>query len=213
MSNKPRMNQRNKFVKKEELTVNLANRQRNLNQTPVVVWLTGLSGAGKTTLANGLEKRLLSNGIHSFLLDGDNIRLGLCKDLGFSAEDRKENIRRVAQVARLFFESAAVTICSFVSPFIEDRSLVRSLFPEGSFFEVFVKASLEDCERRDAKGLYKLAREGKLLEFTGVSSPYEEPENPELILDPGSLSVEESVERLYRMIQQKIRFEYSEDEV
>lgn len=213
MSNQSRMNQRNKFVKKEELTVSLANRQRNLNQTPVVVWLTGLSGAGKTTLANGLEKRLLSNGIHSFLLDGDNIRLGLCNDLGFSVEDRKENIRRVAQVARLFFESAAVTICSFVSPFIEDRSSVRGLFPEGSFFEVFVNASIEDCENRDTKGLYKLAREGKLLEFTGVSSPYEEPENPELTLDTSSLSLEESVERLYCMIQQKIRFEYSEDEV
>ncbi|NVK85494.1 MAG: adenylyl-sulfate kinase [Cytophagia bacterium] len=202
------MNQRNKFVKQEKLSVELINRERNLNQSPVVIWFTGLSGAGKTTLANGLEKRLLNNGIHSFLLDGDNVRLGLCKDLGFSASDRKENIRRVAEVALLFFESAAVTICSFVSPFNEDRSFARGLFPEGRFFEVFVKASIEDCEIRDTKGLYQLAREGKLLEFTGVSSPYEEPENPELIIDTTSLSVEESIEMLYLMIREKIRFEH-----
>lgn len=202
------MNQRNKFVKQEKLSVELINRERNLNQSPVVIWFTGLSGAGKTTLANGLEKRLLNNGIHSFLLDGDNVRQGLCKDLGFSASDRKENIRRVAEVARLFFESAAVTICSFVSPFNEDRSFARDLFPEGRFFEVFVKASIEDCEMRDTKGLYKLAREGKLKEFTGVSSPYEEPENPDLTIDTTRLSVEESIEMLYLMIREKIRFEH-----
>lgn len=201
------MNSRIRFVKKEELTVGLDIRQRNLNQKPIVVWFTGLSGAGKTTLANGLEKKLAGLGIHTFLLDGDNVRCGLCKDLGFSPEDRKENIRRVAEVAKLFFDAATVTLCSFVSPYSEDRDYARSLFPKGGFFEVYVKSTVEECESRDTKGLYKLAREGKLTQLTGVSSPYQIPENPELIIDTQILNVQDSINRIYDLIEERIQFE------
>lgn len=162
-------------------------------QNPCVIWLTGLSGSGKSTLANALEKELFKRGYHTFLLDGDNLRYGLTKDLGFDKESRIENIRRVSEVAKLFVESGLVIIVALISPFIKDREFARSLFKkEGEFIEVFVNTPLEVCESRDAKGLYKKARAGEIEEFTGITSPYEKPLNPELTLD-NSQNLQENV--------------------
>ena len=162
-------------------------------QNPCVIWLTGLSGSGKSTLANALEKELFKQGYHTFLLDGDNLRYGLTKDLGFDKESRIENIRRVSEVAKLFVESGLVIIVALISPFIKDREFARSLFKkEGEFIEVFVNTPLEVCESRDAKGLYKKARAGEIEEFTGITSPYEKPLNPELTLD-NSENLQENV--------------------
>lgn len=162
-------------------------------QNPCVIWLTGLSGSGKSTLANALEKELFKRGYHTFLLDGDNLRYGLTKDLGFDKKSRIENIRRVSEVAKLFVESGLVVIVALISPFIKDREFARSLFKkEGEFIEVFVNTPLEVCESRDAKGLYKKARAGEIEEFTGITSPYEKPLNPELTLD-NSENLQENV--------------------
>jgi bifunctional enzyme CysN/CysC len=158
-----------------------------------VLWLTGYSRAGKTTIARSLEKKLFEAGCQVMLLDGDNLRHGLCRDLGFSAKDRSENIRRVGEVAKLFFETGKIVICAFISPFAEDRALVRSLFPEKRFLEIYVKCDLEVCKKRDLKGLYKKALAGEIVEFTGVSSPYEEPDHPEIMIETDILSVEDCV--------------------
>ena len=147
-----------------------------------VIWFTGLSGAGKTTIANALEKRLHTAGKHTYLLDGDNVRRGLNRDLGFTDEDRVENIRRVAEVSRLMVDAGLIVLVSFISPFRSERRMTRSLFAEGQFIEVFVDTPLEECERRDAKGLYAKARSGQLRNFTGIDSPYERPEFPEIRL-------------------------------
>lgn len=165
-----------------------------------VVWLTGLSGAGKSTLANGLETRLCARGIHSCLLDGDNLRHGLNSDLGFSAQDRAENIRRVAEVAKLMVEAGLVVITAFISPFRAERQFARKLLRQGEFMEVFVDASLAVAEQRDPKGLYRKARRGELRQFTGIDSPYEAPEKPEIVIDTNVLPVNESVDRLYQRL-------------
>ena len=165
-----------------------------------VIWLTGLSGAGKSTLANGLETRLRARGIHTCLLDGDNLRHGLNSDLGFSAEDRAENIRRVAEVSKLMVDAGLVVITAFISPFREERRSARELLPHGEFVEVFVNASLVVAEQRDPKGLYRKARSGELRQFTGIDSPYEAPEKPEIVVDTDVLSVHESVDELYQAL-------------
>ncbi|MCC9000897.1 MAG: adenylyl-sulfate kinase [Candidatus Contendobacter sp.] len=165
-------------------------------QQPCVIWLTGLSGSGKSTLANALEQRLLQRGYHSYLLDGDNIRHGLNRDLGFSREERVENIRRVGEVAALFADAGLIVITAFISPFRADRALARALAPEGEFIEVYVHASLQTCERRDPKGLYVKARAGVIQDFTGIDSPYEAPEEPELTLDTERDSLEANLDRL-----------------
>ena len=165
-------------------------------QQPCVIWLTGLSGSGKSTLANALEQRLLQRGYHSYLLDGDNIRHGLNRDLGFSKEERIENIRRVGEVAALFADAGLIVITAFISPFRADRALARALAPEGEFIEVYVHASLQTCERRDPKGLYVKARAGVIQDFTGIDSPYEAPEEPELTLDTERDSLEANLDRL-----------------
>ena len=165
-------------------------------QQPCVIWLTGLSGSGKSTLANALEQRLLQRGYHSYLLDGDNIRHGLNRDLGFSREERVENIRRVGEVAALFADAGLIVITAFISPFRADRALARALAPEGEFIEVYVHASLQTCERRDPKGLYVKARAGVIQDFTGIDSPYEAPEEPELTLDTERESLEANLDRL-----------------
>lgn len=157
-------------------------RERQQGHSGCVVWLTGLSGSGKSTLANALDQTLHAAGRRSFVLDGDNVRLGLSRNLGFSAEDRSENNRRVGEVAKLFSEAGVVVVTAFVSPFRADRDSVRALLEPGRFFEVFVDCSLEQCEARDPKGLYKRARAGEIKGFTGVDDPYEEPEAPELTL-------------------------------
>ena len=155
---------------------------RNRHQG-AVVWFTGLSGAGKTTLAQLVERELFARGVHCYILDGDNVRHGLNRDLGFSPADRTENIRRIGEVANLMRDSGMICLTAFISPYRADRATARATCPEGSFLEVYCRCALEDCERRDPKGLYRKARAGQIPEFTGISAPYEEPEAPEILLD------------------------------
>ncbi len=163
-------------------------------QNPAVLWFTGLSGAGKSTVAGALENRLAELGYHTYLLDGDNVRHGLCSDLGFSEQDRRENIRRIGELAKLMADAGLIVLSAFISPHRAERQLVRDLLPEGEFIEVFVNASLEVCEDRDPKGLYKKARAGEIPNFTGIDSEYQAPANPEIDLPAGEKSVEELVE-------------------
>ncbi|MGE6525709.1 adenylyl-sulfate kinase [Bacillus safensis] len=169
--------------------------QKNKHKSGII-WLTGLSGSGKSTIANAAARELFEQGYQVTVLDGDNVRHGLNKDLGFSDDDRKENIRRIGEVAKLFVEQGTIVITAFISPFQEDRHIVRQLVEDGEFHEVFVKCDLNVCEERDPKGLYKKARNGEIPFFTGIDSPYEEPATPELVLDTGELSREESKQRL-----------------
>lgn len=170
---------------------------------PFVVWFTGLSGSGKSTLANAVEVRLHELGVHSYILDGDNIRSGLCKDLGFSDTDRVENIRRIGEVSKLLVDAGVVTLSAFISPFRADRQIVRSLLGQGEMIEVYVKCALAECEKRDPKGLYKKARDGIIPNFTGIDSPYEEPDTPEITVDTLAQSVEESVAVIVSYLQDK----------
>jgi bifunctional enzyme CysN/CysC len=179
-------------------------REMRFGQRSSVLWLTGYSGSGKSTIARGLEKKLFETGCQTMLLDGDNIRHGLCGDLGFSDRDRSENIRRVGEVARLFFEAGHIVICTFISPFEKDRVFVRSLFPAGSFFEVYVKCDLDICRMRDPNGLYQKAITGEIKDFTGVSSPYEAPRNPEITLETDLQSVENSVDLIIDRLKRDI---------
>jgi adenylylsulfate kinase len=171
--------------------------RRQLNRyKSCIMWFTGLSAAGKSTLANALNKEFHDMHIHGYVLDGDNIRHGLNKDLGFSPEDRKENIRRIGEVAKLFVDGGMVAMTAFISPYREDRRQVRELVKEDEFIEVFVKCDLTVCEERDPKGIYKKAREGKIKQFTGISAPYEEPEKAEIIIDTVKYTVEESIRQI-----------------
>jgi bifunctional enzyme CysN/CysC len=179
-------------------------REMRFGHRSSVLWLTGYSGSGKSTIARGLEKKLFETGCQTMLLDGDNIRHGLCGDLGFSDRDRSENIRRVGEVARLFFEAGHIVICTFISPFEKDRVFVRSLFPAGSFFEVYVKCDLDICRMRDPNGLYQKAITGEIKDFTGVSSPYEAPRNPEITLETDLQSVENSVDLIIDRLKRDI---------
>jgi bifunctional enzyme CysN/CysC len=169
---------------------------------PKVIWFTGLSGSGKSTIANALESRLNTMGRHTMLLDGDNIRHGLNRDLGFTEADRVENIRRIGEVAKLMTDAGLIVITAFISPFRAERDLVRSIIPGGEFIEVFVDTPLEICEQRDPKGLYKKARAGQIPNFTGINSPYESPLAPELIIDTSSVALEEGVERIMRFLRE-----------
>jgi adenylylsulfate kinase len=173
--------------------VTRSERERLLGQRGVTVWLTGLSGSGKSTIAVGAERELARRGRLAYVLDGDNIRHGLNRNLGFGPADRTENIRRVGEVARLFTDAGVIAMTSFISPYRADRDAVRGLLAPGDFVEVFVDASLETCESRDVKGLYERARRGEIPEFTGISAPYEAPLHPELVLDTNRMTVEESV--------------------
>ena len=166
----------------------------------VLLWFTGLSGAGKSTLAHAVEKALHDRGCRTFVLDGDNVRHGLCGDLGFSEADRVENIRRVAEMARLFLEAGVITLTAFISPFRSDRQRARALVPDGEFIEIFCDCPLEVCERRDVKGLYRRARAGEIKEFTGISSPYEPPETPELTVATGHLTLEDCVAQVIGLL-------------
>mgnify|MGYP006294620925 CR=1 FL=1 len=167
-----------------------------------VVWFTGLSGSGKSTVAVEVEKKLFDMGCQVYLLDGDNVRHGLNKDLGFSPEDRQENIRRIGELSGLFRNAGMIVLSAFISPYREDRMLTRKLVDEGHFFEAFVKCSLEECIRRDPKGLYKKAINGEIPEFTGISSPYEEPVDPELVIDTENFNVEECADRVIEKLKQ-----------
>jgi adenylylsulfate kinase len=183
--------------------VTRADREKVLGQKGVTVWLTGLSGSGKSTIAVAAEQALVSRGHLAYVLDGDNIRHGLNKNLGFSPEDRTENIRRIGEVAKLFTDTGVVVFTSFISPYRADRDLVRALHEAGRFVEVHVAATVETCESRDVKGLYKKARAGEIKEFTGISAPYEAPTAPELVIDTGGEPVEKSVERLVSYLDSK----------
>jgi len=178
-------------------------RERVLGQKGVTVWLTGLSGSGKSTIAVAAEEALVSRGRLAYVLDGDNIRHGLNKNLGFSPEDRTENIRRIGEVAKLFTEAGLVVFTSFISPYRADRDLVRSIHDAGRFVEVHIAASVETCESRDVKGLYQKARAGEIKEFTGISAPYEAPLSPELAIDTNGEPVEKSVDRLVTFLTAK----------
>ncbi|PTR01229.1 adenylylsulfate kinase [Mucilaginibacter yixingensis] len=174
--------------------------QRNGHKA-AVVWLTGLSGAGKTTIADEVKLRLFEQGVHSFALDGDQLRSGLNKDLGFTAADRHENIRRAAAVAGLFYQSGAVVLCSFISPFATDREEVKKQFPEGRFLEIYVKCSLEECARRDPKQLYKKALNQSIPNFTGINSPYEVPEKPNMVINTEHCTETEAAEMVLTLLQ------------
>ena len=173
-------------------------------QKGAVLWFTGLSGSGKSTVAREVELALIENGKSAYVLDGDNIRHGLNSNLGFSPEDRKENIRRIGEVAKLFFQANVITLTAFISPYRSDRDSVRALLPPGRFFEIYCAATVDECEARDVKGLYKKAKEGKIPEFTGISAPYEAPDHPELVLKTGGQeTVEESARKVLELLQQK----------
>lgn len=172
-------------------------------QSPCVLWFTGLSGSGKSTVAGALEQVLHEQGYHTYLLDGDNIRHGLCKDLSFSDEDRKENIRRIGEVAKLLVDSGLIVLSAFISPHKEERQLVRELFPEGQFIEVFIDAPLSLCEKRDPKGLYKKARKGEIKGFTGIDSVYEAPENAEIHIRNEQGSMPENIKQLVAYLQKQ----------
>ena len=183
--------------------VNREDRQRLNGHRGCTVWLTGLSGAGKSTIAVDLEKRLLERGVRTYILDGDNVRHGLNKNLGFSPEDRTENIRRIGEVAKLFTDAGMVALTAFISPYRADRDQVRGLMAAGDFIEVFVDCPVDVCEQRDVKGLYKKARAGEIKEFTGVSAPYEAPLRPELALDTSAQSVEESAKQILAYLERQ----------
>lgn len=186
-----------------EGSVTREERQALLNQKGCVVWMTGLSASGKSTIACILEQMLLHRGKHAYRLDGDNIRHGLNKNLGFSAEDRAENIRRIGEVSKLFADAGVIAITSFISPYKKDRDAVRALLKPGEFIEVFVKVSLETAEKRDPKGLYKKARAGEIKGFTGIDDPYEPPEKPELVIDTEQLGAEQAAERILQELESR----------
>ncbi len=186
-----------------EHRIGKAQRANQKAQRPCVIWLTGLSGSGKSTLANALEQRLYQRGYHSYLLDGDNVRHGLNQDLGFSKDDRVENIRRIGEVAALFADAGLIVVTAFISPFRADRAMVRALLPDGEFIEMHVHASLEACEQRDPKGLYAKARAGVIKDFTGIDSPYEAPERPELVIDTERVPVEECVDQVLTYLSER----------
>ena len=177
-----------------------AARARIKHQTPRCVWFTGLSGSGKSTIANLAEKKLLAMGQHTYLLDGDNVRHGLNKDLGFTDEDRVENIRRVAEVAKLMADAGLIVLVSFISPFRAERRMARELFADGEFIEVFIDTPLELAEKRDVKGLYAKARAGEIKHFTGIDSPYERPENAEVVLQTADATAEALAEQLVKAV-------------
>ena len=187
-----------------EETISRDQRITAMHQLPFVVWMTGLSGSGKSTLAIALERSLIEKGFKAYMLDGDTIRSGLNKDLGFSENDRRENIRRIGEICKLMNNAGLIVITSFISPFRSERDFVRSLIPPSDFAEVFINASLESCEARDVKGLYKKARKGLIPEFTGIDSPYEAPLQPEIILFTDTETESESLSHLMDFLLPKI---------
>jgi adenylylsulfate kinase len=186
-----------------EASVDRAARADKRGHRSAILWFTGLSGSGKSTLANAVNAALFERGLGTYVLDGDNVRHGLCKDLGFSDADREENIRRIGEVAKLFLDAGVIVLTAFVSPFRADRDKARDLVEVGDFFEIFCAADLDVCESRDPKGLYAKARSGAIKEFTGISSPYEAPNTPELKIDTGAQDLAESVNVVIKALQDK----------
>ena len=186
-----------------EHKVTQEDREQLLQQKGAVLWFTGLSGSGKSTIANEVAYKLHQQNQFSYVLDGDNVRHGLNKDLGFSPEDRNENIRRISEVAHLFADAGVITLTAFISPYQKLRDFCRELLPEGKFFEIHCKAKLDTCEERDPKGLYKKARAGEIKQFTGIDAPYEEPAKPEIVLDTDKYNVEECADQVIEALKQK----------
>jgi adenylylsulfate kinase len=191
---------KNSNVIYHQATVTRKRRNKLNKHRSVIIWFTGLSGSGKSTLAHVLEEKLFNQGINTYVLDGDNVRHGLSSNLNFSNIDRKENIRRVGEVSKLMLDAGLIVLTAFISPFKSDRNAVRKLIPKGDFIEVYCKASLKTCEQRDVKGLYKLARAGKIKHYTGIDSPYEIPKNPELVIDTELEKLDESVSKIYQYL-------------
>ncbi len=188
-----------------QASVNRESLEQMRNHKSAILWFTGLSGSGKSTLANAVNAALFKKGLSTYVLDGDNIRHGLCKDLGFSDSDREENIRRIGEVSKLFLDAGIIVLTAFVSPFSSDREKARCLVKKNDFLEIYCAANLDVCEKRDIKGLYAKARAGEIKDFTGISSPYEEPENPDLKVDTGSKDLDECVEDVInKLIELKI---------
>lgn len=188
-------------IQRQDYPVTRDDREKNNGHKGVVVWFTGLSGAGKSTIAAAVEQELIAGGHHTYSLDGDNIRFGLCRDLGFSADDRAENIRRIGEVAALMQDAGLILLSAFISPARAHRDAVRTRLPDGCFIEVYVSTSLEACEARDVKGLYAKARAGEIKGFTGIDDPYEAPEQAELTLDTAGKSVYECVQEVIRLLE------------
>lgn len=183
--------------------ISKSDRQSLNGHKSCVLWFTGLSGSGKSVLANAVDEKLYRRGIQSYVLDGDNIRHGLNKDLGFQTRDRIENIRRIGEVAKLFVDSGQMILTAFISPFREDRDMVRALFPKGEFFEIYVKCPLHVCEQRDPKGLYKKARNGEIKHFTGIDSPYEAPISPDFIIESDQISISDAADLIINELQNR----------
>lgn len=177
-------------------TVTRSRREAQNGHRGAIIWFTGFSGAGKSTLAHAVEETLHQRGCHTFVLDGDNVRHGLCGDLGFSARDREENIRRIGEMAKLFMEAGVIVLTAFISPFCADRARVRGMVEHGDFMEIYCDSPIEVCESRDVKGLYRKARAGQIADFTGISSPYEAPENPELAVNTGGMELDACVKQV-----------------
>lgn len=193
----------NRQITWHSMDITRERREEMLRQRAVTVWLTGLSGSGKSTLANALEQQLAAKGRHTMLLDGDNVRFGLNKDLGFSKEDRVENIRRIAEVAKLLNDAGLIVLTSFISPYRKDREAARAIIGD-AFVEVYVSTPLRECERRDVKGLYQKARRGEIAEFTGISSAYEEPEHPEITIDTSGRSILDCAQELLELVERNL---------
>ncbi|MBU0484159.1 MAG: adenylyl-sulfate kinase [Proteobacteria bacterium] len=184
----------------------IMNEHRSIN-----LWFTGLSGAGKSTLAHAVEERLSQMGCRTFVFDGDNVRHGLCRDLSFKIEDRSENIRRIAEMVKLFLEAGIISLTAFISPLAKDRLKVKELLGEENYLEIYCRCPIAICEERDVKGMYRRARRGEISEYTGISSPYDEPESPALTLDTGSLPLEQCVDAIIELLENKAILNYSPD--
>ena len=183
-------------------TVTRERREKLNGHKSAILWFTGLSGSGKSTVAHSVEERLHQMGCKTFVFDGDNVRHGLCSDLGFNDQDRKENLRRIGEMVKLFLDAGTISLTAFISPFKEDRDKIRSMVPEGDFVEIYCRCPIDVCEERDVKGLYKKARAGEIPHFTGISSPYEEPENVEIVIDTdGTVSLDDTIEKVLMELQ------------
>ena len=189
-----------KNIQFQHFALTQAERAKIKNQTPMCLWMTGFSGAGKSTLANALEQELNKQGKHTYILDGDNLRHGLNSDLGFSEDDRNENVRRAAEAAKLLVDAGLIVIVGLISPFKKERDWARSLFKDNQFKEIYISTSLEQCEQRDVKGLYKKARRGEVKDFTGIDSPYEVPDNPDVMIDTENRTVDECVHMIINKV-------------
>lgn len=194
----------------QDYHISVEERRQLKHHKPLVIWFTGLSGSGKSTLANSLEKKLFDQGIHTYALDGDNIRKRLNKDLGFSEKDRTENMRRIAEVAKLFYDSGTVVLAAFITPLESDRQMIRDIIGEEGFIEVFVSTSLEECERRDIKGLYEKARAGEIKNFTGITAPFEPPKNPRITIDTEKEELDEAVQKILEYIEPELKLTSNE---